>query len=386
MTKRRLGAAAGAAALAALMTLAAACHRKGDPAAPLYPAVTVSHPRSEPVTEYLEMTGTVAASKTVNLVARVPGYLESVNFKDGAVVPAGALLFVIEQGPYQAQVDLQKAALTRAQAELDRQQAMMKENATAATTVENWVSQRDQAKAQLEVAAINLGYTKVTAPFEGRMGARQADPGNLVGSAGPTVLGTIEQLHPIYVNFNLNERDALHLRDLLRERGIEIGQNIGKAPVEVGLQNEQGYPHVGVLDFADNTLSTSTGTIALRGIFQNADTTLFPGLFARVRIPLGGPRPSLVIPGSATGNDQQGDFVYVVRADDIVERRGIVRGPLTPNGLVVRSGLAPTDRIIVNGLLNARVGEKVAPQDAPPPTPAPAATPAPTTRKTNAAR
>jgi RND family efflux transporter MFP subunit len=386
MTKRRVGAAAGAAALAALTTLAAACHRKGDPAAPVYPAVTVSHPRSEPVTEYLEMTGTVAASKTVNLVARVPGYLESVNFKDGGVVPAGALLFVIEQGPYQAQVDLQKATLTRAQAELDRQQAMMKENATAETTVENWVSQRDQAKAQLAVAEINLGYTKVTAPFEGRMGARQADPGNLVGSAGPTVLGTIEQLHPIYVNFNLNERDALHLRDLLREHGIEIGQNIGKAPVEVGLQNEQGYPHVGVLDFADNTLSTSTGTIALRGIFQNADTTLFPGLFARVRIPLGGPRPSLVIPGSATGNDQQGDFVYVVGADDVVERRGIVRGPLTPNGLVVRSGLAPADRIIVNGLLNARVGEKVAPQDAPPPTPAPAATPAPTTRKTNAAR
>ena len=377
MTKRRLGATAGAAALAALTTLTTACHRKGDAAAPVAPAVTVSHPRSEPVTEYLEMTGTVAASKTVNLVARIPGYLESVNFKDGSVVPAGALLFVIEQGPYQAQVDLQKAALTRAQAELDRQQAMMKENATAETTVENWVSQRDQAKAQLEVAEINLGYTKVTAPFEGRMGARQADPGNLVGSAGPTVLGTIEQLHPIYVNFNLNERDALHLRDQLREHGIQIGSGIGKAPVEVGLQNEQGYPHVGVLDFADNALSTSTGTIALRGIFQNGDTTLFPGLFARVRIPLGGPRPSLVIPGSAIGNDQQGDFVYVVGANDVVERRGIVRGPLSPNGLVVRSGLAPTDRIIVNGLLNARVGEKVAPQDAPPPTPAPAATPAP---------
>ena len=369
MTKTRVGAAAGAAALAALTAWTAACHRKGDAAPSVAPSVTVSHPRSEPVTEYLDMTGTVAASKTVNLVARIPGYLESVNFKDGSVVPSGALLFVIEQGPYQAQVDLQKAALTRAQAELDRQEAMMKENATAATTVENWVSQRDQAKAQLEVAQINLGYTKVTAPFEGRMGARQADPGNLVGSSGPTVLGTIEQLHPIYVNFNLNERDALHLRDQLREHGIQIGSGIGKAPVEVGLQNEEGYPHVGILDFADNTLSTSTGTIALRGVFQNADTTLFPGLFARVRIPLGGPRPSLVIPGSAIGNDQQGDFVYVVGVNDVVERRSIVRGPLTPGGLVVKSGLAPTDRIIVNGLLNARVGEKVAPQDAPPPTP-----------------
>ena len=190
----------------------------------------------------------------------------------------------------------------------------MKENATAETTVESWVSQRDQAKAQLELAQINLGYTEVRAPFEGRLGARQVDPGNLVGSSGPTVLATIEQLHPIYVNFNLNERDALHLRQEMRRLKIELGSNIGKAPVEVGLQNEQGYPHVGVLDFADNALSTSTGTIALRGLFKNEDTTLFPGLFARVRIPLGDPRPMLVIPASAVGNDQQGDFVYVVDA------------------------------------------------------------------------
>ena len=121
----------------------------------------------------------------------------------------------------------------------------MKENATAETTVESWVSQRDQAKAQLELAQINLGYTEVRAPFEGRLGARQVDPGNLVGSSGPTVLATIEQLHPIYVNFNVNERDALHLRQEMRRLKIELGSNIGKAPVEVGLQNEEGYPHVG---------------------------------------------------------------------------------------------------------------------------------------------
>ena len=210
------------------------------------------HPAEEPVTEYLEMTGTVAASKTVNLVARVPGYLESVHFADGAMVEAGQLLFVIEQPPYEAQVQLNEAALVRAQAELDRQQAMMKENATAETTVENWVSQRDQAKAQLELAKINLGYTKVTAPFAGRIGARQVDPGNLVGSSGATTLATLEQLKPIYVNFNLNERDALHMRDLLRQYHMDVGTNVGKAPVEVGLQNETGYPHVGVLDFADN--------------------------------------------------------------------------------------------------------------------------------------
>jgi len=356
-------------ALALAAALAAgspsACRRKAPASASAPPAVTVQAPRSEPVIEYLQLTGTVAASKSVNLVARVPGYLESVNFKDGAVVPEGELLFVIEKPPYEAQVELNKAALTRAQLELDRQQSMMKENATAETTVENWVSQRDQAKAQLELSQINLGYTEVRAPFEGRLGARQVDPGNLVGSSGPTVLATIEQLHPIYVNFNLNERDALHLRQEMRRLKIELGSNIGKAPVEVGLQNEQGYPHVGVLDFADNALSTSTGTIALRGLFKNEDTTLFPGLFARVRIPLGDPRPMLVIPPSAVGNDQQGDFVYVVNPSDVVERRTIVKGPLTESGLAIRSGVTAGDRVIVNGLLNARVGEKVAPTTAP---------------------
>jgi RND family efflux transporter MFP subunit len=364
MGPRRRFSAACALALA-LGVPGSGCHRRGEEGKAVYPAVTVGHPVEEPVTEYLEMTGTVAASRTVNLVARVPGYLESLHFADGAVVEGGQLLFVIEQPPYEAQVALNQAALVRAQAELDRQQAMMKENATAETTVENWVSQRDQAKAQLELAKINLGYTKVTAPFSGRIGARQVDPGNLVGSTGATTLATLEQLKPIYVNFNLNERDGLHMRDLLRQYHIEVGANVGKAPVEVGLQNEAGYPHRGVLDFTDNSLNTSTGTIALRAIFQNEDKALFPGLFARVRIPLGGPRPLLVIPGSAIGNDQQGDFVYVVGPDDLVQRRSIVKGPMTPKGLAIRSGLAAADRVIVNGLLNARPGEKVSPENAP---------------------
>ncbi len=375
MTFRFLAARGWPLAGAAALALAAGCHRAEKPAEVL-PAVTVSRPVEEPVIEYTELTGTVAASKTVQLMARVPGFLESVDFKDGDIVKEGQVLFVIEQPPYVEQVKLNEAALVRAQAELDRQEAMMKENATARTTVENWVSQRDQAKAQLELAKINLGYTKVAAPFTGRIGARQVDPGNVVGTNGPTLLATLEQLQPIYVNFNLNERDALRLRDLMKQYGIEVGSRVGKEPVEVGLQNEKGYPHVGVLDFADVSLSTSTGTIALRGIFKNEDTTLYPGLFARVRLPMGGPRPMLVIPGSAIGSDQQGDYVYVVGSDGVVARRSIVRGPITEKGFAIRSGLQKDDRVIVNGILNARAGEKVAPSEAtpvPPPTAAAAA-------------
>jgi RND family efflux transporter MFP subunit len=369
---RNLNSRLPAVCAAVLIIAAPGCRKSSAAAGPVVPAVTVSHPAREPVIEYLEMTGTVAPSKTVNLVARVAGYLESVDFADGSTVQAGQLLFVIEQAPYEEQVALNQAAYNRAQAELERQQEMMKENATAETTVENWVSQRNQAKAQLELAKINLGYTRITAPFTGRIGARQVDPGNLVGSTGPTVLATLDQLRPIYVNFSLNERDALRLRQALRERGEAVGSRIGITPVEVGLQNETGYPHTGVLDFADNTLSTSTGTIALRAIFKNEDLTLFPGLFARVRIPLGGPHPMLVVPGAAIGSDQQGDYVYVVGADDLVSRRSIVKGPRTKGGTAIRSGLAEGDRVIVEGLLNARPGEKVAPTPRAAPSAAPA--------------
>ncbi len=354
---------AWATCVALLVGLSPGCRGRDGGAKTALPPVTVARPAVEPVTEYLEMTGTVAASRSVNLVARVPGYLQALHFKDGEVVTGGQLLFTIEQGPYVAQVELGRAALVRAQAELERQEGMMKENATAKTTLESWVSQRDQAKAQLDLALINLGYTKVMAPFTGRIGARQVDPGNLVGSAGPTVLATVEQLHPIYVNFNLNERDALRMRDLMRAQNMQVKENVGKAPVEVGLQSEKGYPHVGILDFADNSLSTSTGTIALRALLSNDDRALFPGLFARVRIPLGGPAPTLVVPGAAVGSDQQGDYVLVLGADDVVARRSVVRGPPAGGGVAIRTGIAATDRVIVNGILNARAGEKVAPAE-----------------------
>ena len=202
------------------------------------PSVTISHPISKPVTENLDLTGTVGASLSVNLVARVTGYLESVNFKDGDYVEKDQLLFVIEPKPYEEQVTLNEAALVQAQAEYDRQVGLSKQNATSASTLEKQLSLRDQAKSQVELAKINLGYTRVTAPFAGRIGKRQVDPGNLVGAGGATTIARLEQMTPIYVNFNLNERDALHLREMMQKAGLAPKSQVGKAPIFIGLNNE----------------------------------------------------------------------------------------------------------------------------------------------------
>jgi RND family efflux transporter MFP subunit len=340
--------------------------------APAAPPVTVSHPRSEPVIVYLDLSGTVAASQSVDLVARVPGYLQSVNFADGAYVEAGQLLFVIEPGTYEEQVKLSEAALLQAQSEYDRQQELVKQNATAVANVEKWQSQRDQAAAQVALAKINLGYTRVTAPFSGRIGRHLVDPGNMVGATGGTQLATLDQIVPIYVYFSLNERDALRISTVMRERGMKPGVGVGTAPVLVGLQNEEGYPHQGMLDFVNNGVSTSSGTLQLRAVLTNEDKVLFPGVFARVRVPLGEPQPMLVVPNLAIGNDQEGDYVLVVGPGDIVARRSVVKGPLTGNDCAIRSGLTPGDRVIVNGLVNARQGNKVTPENQPaPPSPAP---------------
>jgi RND family efflux transporter MFP subunit len=351
----------------AAAVLLSGCGRKTAP--PAAPMVNVSRPALEQVTNYIDLTGSVTASQTVDLVARVSGYLQSVNFQDGAFVEQGQL-FVIEPEPYEQQLKLAQAALLQAQSEYDRQTALMKENATSAANVEKWLSQRDQAAAQVELAKLNLGYTRITAPFSGRIGRHLMDPGNMVGATGITKLATLDQIEPIYVYFNLNERDALRIRTAMRELGITPGSRVGKAPVLVGLQNEDGYSHQGTLDFVDNNVSASSGTVLMRAVLPNADMALFPGLFARVRIPLGKPKPMLVVPNCAIGNDQEGDYVLVADAGNIVARRAVVKGPLLDGRCAIISGLVPTDRVIVNGLMRAKPGAKVTPMEETPATPA----------------
>jgi len=328
------------------------------------PLVTVSHPKRESVTDYLDLTGTAAASRSVDLVARIPGYLQSIHFKDGGYVKANQLLFVIEPEPYEQQVKMARAQLLRAQSEYDRQQEMMKEKATSVANVERWQSQRDQAAAQLDLAKLNLGYTHVSAPFSGRIGRHLVDAGNMVGVSGDTKLATVDDITPIYVYFSLDERDALRIRAAMRKLGIEPGSKVGRAPVWMGLQNETGYPHKATLDFVDIGISSSTGTIQLRAEYKNEDRTLFPGVFVRLRIPLGKPRLLPVVPCEAVGTDQEGRYVLVVDANDVMTRRSVVKGPRTDDGCSIESGITFQDRIVVNGFQNARPGEKVSVQRA----------------------
>lgn len=339
------------------------CREAGKSAGAVVPTVTVRLLSLEPVARYIDLTGTLNSSRSVDLMARVSGYLRSVDFADGTFVEEGQTLFVIEPEPYEQQLHLAEAALLQAQSEYDRQQALLKENATSVANVEKWLSQRDQAAAQVELAKINLGYTRIAAPFSGRIGRHLVDPGNLIGSSGSTKLATLDQITPIYAYFHLSERDALEIRKAMREKNITPGSSIGKAKVLLGLQNEEGFPHEGLLDYVDSGVDLSSGVIEMRAVFPNEDKALFPGLFARVRIPLGEPQPMLVVPQSAIGNDQEGDYVLVVDKDSTVLRRAIVKGPLTQEGCAIASGLTAQDRVVVSGLAQVSPGSKVIPRE-----------------------
>ena len=349
---------AGMALLAALV----ACGKRNQYQPPPAPPVTVSKPLRMPVTDYLQSTGSVAAFKTVDLVARVEGYLRSVNFKDGTVVKGGQLLFVIEPEPYQAKLASQQAQLLDAQTEYERQLRMIKENATSQANVDKWLSQRDQAAAAVTLARINLGYTRVSAPFDGRIDRHLVDPGNLVGSTGTaTKLATIEQVNPAYVYFSINERDLLRVRAAAQAMSQAQGTpgEAPRVPVQVALQTEEGYPHVGTLDFAGSGLDTGSGTLQLRASVPNAKYALLPGPFARVRIALAAPVPRLVVPDRVVSSDQVGSYLLTVGPDQKVRQQRIETGPLENGFRAVLSGLDADSEVVIDGLQNAIPGNLV---------------------------
>ena len=354
--------------------LLAACGQNNTYQAPPPPQVVVAKPVEQKITRYFEATGNTAAVNSANLVARVQGFLTEIAYQDGAAVKKGQHLFTIEPEPYQLKLQQSQASeqaaqatTTQTQADFERQQELVQRQAASKAAYDTSVANRDNAKAKLlqaqadtKQAQINLDYTRVVAPFDGIVTARQVSVGELVGTGGTQVLATIVQLDPIYVNFTASERDVLHVRDMLYKRNQRAVDLIG-TEVDVGLQTDTGYPHKGKLDYIAPQVNQGTGTLAARAVLPNESRLLLPGFFTRVRVPLE-ETPAVLVPTGALGSDQAGRNVLTVNNESTVEQRKVEIGPIVGDMIVVESGLKPEDRVIVSGLLRAIPGQKVDPK------------------------
>ncbi len=360
--RQLLSAVTAVAAVMALLFLTA-CDKKAPPkVSPPPPAVTVAKPISQDVRSFEIFDGNVSAYLSVDLEARVPGYLTKIAFQDGAPVKKDQLLFVIEQEQYAQQVNLTKAIFEETKIEIRRQQALLKDNATSQSAVDKATSQYLQAEANLKLAQINYGYTEVRAPFDGLMGRHLIDVGNYLGASPQGVkLATIQKIDPIYVYFSINERDLLKYQKQFVNENDRKSQ-VNKLPVHVQLQGEEGYPHTGTLDFAANLLSTSTGSLQLRAELPNSKFSMLPGLYAKVRVEYGEPRLAVLIPNSSVLTDQQGDYVFVMDESKKVSRRNIKRGQRFPPLVEVTGGLTVKESVIINGFINVRDGLVVNPE------------------------
>ena len=342
--------------------------------------VTVAKPVVKTITEYTEFTGNTKAYESVDIKARVEGFLESIDFTPSSHVKKGQLLFVIDRKPYQAQLEQANADLATAQAQLQlaeatlvRKQRAFKQRAVSEVDVIQ--AQADKAKAQasilsakasIDLAKINLGYCSVTSPIDGVVSRNMVDVGNLVGSGESTLLTSVVQSDPIYAYFNVSERELLHLREKRRQASrleMETHGKVDNGWVFLGMANEKGYPHQGNIDYIDNKVDPTTGTISVRGKFPNENRDILPGLFVRIRVKIGILKNAILVPDAALGMDQSGQYALVVNAEDKVERRKVETGPLEKELRVVLSGLKADDRVIIKGLLMSRPGVKVNPQE-----------------------
>ncbi|MGM5029298.1 efflux RND transporter periplasmic adaptor subunit [Tardiphaga sp. 862_B3_N4_1] len=339
------------------------------------PKVEVAVPVQRGITRFLEATGNTAPIKNVDLVARVQGVLQSINYQDGSFVKQGTTLFTIEPETYQLKLEQAQAAeagaqasAKQAEADFKRQSDLVSRQVVAQSTLEQSTATRENSQANLQqaqvntkIAAVNYGYTNVIAPFDGIVSAHLVSVGELVGVASPTQLATIVQLDPIYVNFNVNEQDVLRIRDEARRRGLTVS-DLRQLPIEIGLQTETGFPHKGQIDYISPTINQSTGTLPVRGVLPNPDRILLPGFYVRVRVPIDQQDNALLVPDVSLGSDQAGRYVLVVNGDNVIEQRKVVTGPLEGELRVIESGLKPDDRVVIAGLLRAIPGQKVDPQ------------------------
>jgi RND family efflux transporter MFP subunit len=360
-----------------LAALLAACGQQNTFVAPPPPKVMVAKPVKGPKVQYVEATGNTAALADVDLEARVQGFLEKISYKDGHLVSQGDLLFEIQRDTYEAQLaqaqanfESARAAVVNADIQYQRQLTLgrqgnlantQKQIDDAKTTLDQAKASVDSAKASVELATINLGYTRVTAPFNGIVTRHLVDIGALVGYSGPTKLATILQIKPIYVYFTVSEEVVLRVKQQMAESGQKV-QDLYQLPVEIGLMTDVGYPRSGHLSYVAPQVTASTGTLDARAIFENSDGALLPGYFARVRVPIRSTDGALWVDETAVGQNQLGEYLLVLDKHDIVEQRQVKIGQ-AENGLrVIDSGLAADDWVVTGGIQRAVPGQKVNPE------------------------
>ena len=367
--------------LAALIFLVASCYparilAADAPAAP--PVVTVSQPIQRELVERDEFTGQFAAKEYVEIRARVSGYLTEIHFEDGQIVKEGDLLFVIDPRPYEATLAAARAQLAQANAQVDlatqqlnRSAELRKKDFEPASNYDQRVSDlkvataaTESAKAAIRSAELNVGFTRITAPLTGRISNHQVSVGNLVSgsdSAATPALTTIVSLDPIYFYFDMSEGDYLTYQRATAAGKLDEARD--SSPVYVRLTDETEWPRRGLLNFIDNQVDRGAGTIRARATFANSDFFVTPGQFGRIRIAASERYNAILIPDGAVVTDQSRKVVMTVKDDGTVEPKVVRPGPMTDDGLrIIRSGLAPTDRVIINGLVRARPGGKVTPQ------------------------
>jgi RND family efflux transporter MFP subunit len=364
-----------------LATLVASCgqgQQKG--AAPPPPAVTVAKPVKRTVSDFDEYVGRFVAVNSVEVRARVSGYLDGVHFTDGQVVKQGDLLFTIDKRPFQYTLDQARANLTTAKSNLAYAEADLnrgRELVGQHTITEQIFEQRSQTfrnaqaavnaqEAALQQAELDLQFTELRAPIDGRIGDRRVSPGNLVtgGTAGnTTLLATIVSTDPIHFEFTFDEASFLRY-ERLSKTGNDVASRGAGVKVALKLIDEHDFAHQGQMDFVNNVIDSATGTIRARAVFDNSNGVFTPGMFGRVRVPASPPYEALLVPDAAIGSEQARKYLLVVGADDKVQQKYVTPGQLTADGLrVIKSGLAPDDRVVVEGLMHARAGVKVTPQE-----------------------
>ena len=384
---RRVFTLAGSTPVTALLAVAAlaACEETNTYVQPPPPKVSVAQPLVQDITDYLEMTGSTVASGRVEVRARVSGQLQAMHFQPGTDVEAGDILFDIDPRQYaaalqatEAELVAAKAQVKRAEIEQKRAKALHAKSAGSEADVVRWqgelevaLAEVQRARAKRDQAQLNLDYTQVVAPIDGRVGRNRVDIGNLVGEGEPTVLTRITDVDPMYVYFNLNERDFLRLQTAYRKRIKERGLDPAVDPAReagialfMGLANEDGYPHTGIADFAESGLDPGTGTLQLRGVFENSGSPppVSAGLFARIRMPVDKRAGMLLVSERAIGADQSGRFLLVANGDNVIEKRNIRQGQLSDGMRVIEEGLERGEWVVVNGLQRARPGGKVEPE------------------------